>query len=1100
MTFLVSATERASIIKLVVAMFNAAPGATYLAELVTSFEANGRSLSKLAGDLGNSTAYKTLNPVFQTAAEFATTFLKPLGLQANTEAIDFVTSKLNAGVSKGQIAYDAATALNAYTGTNAELIAAKAILSNKAAVAEYYSVTKGVAQTDITVLQAALAGVTSSVDTVVASKVSMDGTDSSSASVTLTTGADNLAGTTGNDVFEARILDNSNTLQSGDKINGGAGNDRLNADIGASQKFAITAETTGVETVAIRAQAEQNDSGDNNIAAPGVGQIDAQRMVGVTQWESNNSRADVVIEDVRILDSQITKDITIAMVETDPGHVDFGVYFDQHSLRAQSNTSATLSLELMDTRSSAAGTGPLLNNPYNGFGFYLTAAGSTERKAIFVHSQAIDDAQTYVQLKDAIAAAVKAMPELANFTVELGGEFQVADTLGSIQIGRTITLTSNAGDSVSDVGPLAGWVANGILPPSSGLHTNMDTVASSATDLVTSKIILDDVGRGSTSGDLVVGGLSVGDTSSSQGVQRFEIEVRDNSKLETINSTNNTLREVTIKNGVTTSSSYAYGTTVKDAGNLTVNGVSGANGANVTNGGTVDAQNGVNTPLPGSAAQTAHNFGFSDVRLIDASAFKGQLAFSAEVTDASIAKYLNLTDIQALAKGDNIDFSYTGGLNNDSMFIHLDGTAAASRNTITAGREDFTFTANGGDGNDSITVQMVTGLTGVSEAWYANQKLNANVFVNGGAGDDTIKTPGAGDVIIDGGAGNDTVYADNTGAKAVYVFNTANQLVGPAIERTQDDLKSDVNDLINLYKGKLSVGFMGLTATVDVDSTGYKTSDLQINQAIKNAINHDAVLSKLLVATDGPANTLVVTSLIDGLHASTDLSVTVSAPAAIALSTADVAAAAAAWALPVGTTAADLLAATDVSIAAFNLKGDYVSQFAQTPFALTDIAGEASLSSSDNTITGGAGNDVIVLGTTVGADSMLSSNDKVVFGAGFGNDVIVNFTVTGFESDTLDFTALKGSAAEFGNMTADKSIFLEATTAANDTVAEVQALFLDGATASSHVYIAYAGEVGTVYSITDTAGVAAGSVTASLVGTIDLAGADWSLLTAANFA
>jgi hypothetical protein len=61
-----------------------------------------------------------------------------------------------------------------------------------------------------------------------------------------------------------------------------------------------------------------------------------------------------------------------------------------------------------------------------------------------------------------------------------------------------------------------------------------------------------------------------------------------------------------------------------------------------------------------------------------------------------------------------------------------------------------------------------------------------------------------------------------------------------------------------------TVTFRGLTATATVANTSYKSSDLQINQAIKSAINNDAVLSKLLVAEDGPANTLVVTALSDG--------------------------------------------------------------------------------------------------------------------------------------------------------------------------------------------------------------------------------------------
>ena len=71
-------------------------------------------------------------------------------------------------------------------------------------------------------------------------------------------------------------------------------------------------------------------------------------------------------------------------------------------------------------------------------------------------------------------------------------------------------------------------------------------------------LILDNVGRGSNGGDLVIGGLSVGDTSDSKGVQRFDITVEDNSKLQTINSTNNTLREVYIVNGVTDEMSDAY--------------------------------------------------------------------------------------------------------------------------------------------------------------------------------------------------------------------------------------------------------------------------------------------------------------------------------------------------------------------------------------------------------------------------------------------------------------------------------------------------------------------------------------------------------------
>lgn len=56
----------------------------------------------------------------------------------------------------------------------------------------------------------------------------------------LTVDQDILSGTSGNDTFNATIFDNQNTLQSGDRIDGGAGHDVLNADLGTSALFAAT--------------------------------------------------------------------------------------------------------------------------------------------------------------------------------------------------------------------------------------------------------------------------------------------------------------------------------------------------------------------------------------------------------------------------------------------------------------------------------------------------------------------------------------------------------------------------------------------------------------------------------------------------------------------------------------------------------------------------------------------------------------------------------------------------------------------------------------------------------------------------------------------
>lgn len=918
----------------------------------------------------------------------------------------------------------------------------------------------------------------------------------------LTADEDNIAGTSAAETFSAYIVDNQNTLQSGDMVNGGAGTDRLYADIGTSQNFAITAETTGIEEVAIRAQAVAYDTNNNNMVDSGgyLGedygnnvQIDAQRMVGVNWWESNNSRADVVIEDVRILASQITKDITIAMVETDPGHVDYGVYFDQYSLRAQTNTASTLTLQLMDTRSNAAGTGPLKDNPYNGVSFEVKAPGATTSKLVTVSSTGIDSALTYTELVAAFNAALAANPDTVNFTAALGGSFTVSDTLGSLQTGTEVVLTVKDGTTVS-LGSTSGWTAAGAVPASSGLHTNASTTKSDTTELVTSKIILDDVGRGSTGGDLVVGGLSVGDTSTSKGVQRFEIEVRDNSKLQTINSTNNTLQEVTIKNGVTSSNSFAYVATAKDAGNLTVNGNVGVGVSTPS----VDAGNAQNQPLPGSEPQ--HNsFGFSDVRLIDGSAMIGKLAFTAEVTTASIAKYLNLVDTApALAPADNISFIYTGGSNADTISVTIDSAVAASQASLTlSAREDFAFTVNGGAGNDTLTVDIAGGNDDSSGSWLVDQRSMGNISIIGGSGDDTIKTPGAGANKIDAGTGNDTVYTDNTGSKAAWVVAAA----------TSDDTSAgtvDLNDLQGLttsantaaiqgldhaayagvgsqflYKGKLTVTFSGASATpaggvtsgsalaydngweskVDIPTgANYSVSQFHVNQAIKLAINKDAVLSKLLIASDGPSNTLVIKSLIDGAFNASDLEIAITAPSGLDIAAylpteqAIVLSAYKAFAANSLKTLVDAETAQDASITAKNAVLGMTDPSVPTNNSVLASTGSDSTHESDNSIKPGEGNDVIVLGTKTLSEEGALSNETIVFAGDIGRDTIVNFddSTDSVDSasglDKLDFTSYLSSKTSPSGST--ESTVRIATSLNGDTVVEANSVTVLGFTTS----------------------------------------------------
>lgn len=172
----ITTTERTQIIELTVLMFDAAPSANYLSEIVSVFEANGHNLQALARTLGSTGAYLSLNTNFQTAADFATKLLAPLKLDADAFARDFVISRFNSGVSKADISFAVFNALNndVTTSSPAQYQAAKAILMNEVDVATYYAVTKGITGTDLSALQHVLDPVTADPASVTTAKAAID--------------------------------------------------------------------------------------------------------------------------------------------------------------------------------------------------------------------------------------------------------------------------------------------------------------------------------------------------------------------------------------------------------------------------------------------------------------------------------------------------------------------------------------------------------------------------------------------------------------------------------------------------------------------------------------------------------------------------------------------------------------------------------------------------------------------------------------------------------------------------------------------------------------------------------------------------------------
>jgi len=122
-------------------------------------------------------------------------------------------------------------AVTSWTPTgNAVLDAAgqlsKSLYVNKVAVAQYYGEKNGT----IAGATSILVGVTADPATVTAAKASVDVAVVAGSTFTLTTGADNIAGTSGNDAVSAVIsaTTGESTLNLADVVDGGAGTDSLN--------------------------------------------------------------------------------------------------------------------------------------------------------------------------------------------------------------------------------------------------------------------------------------------------------------------------------------------------------------------------------------------------------------------------------------------------------------------------------------------------------------------------------------------------------------------------------------------------------------------------------------------------------------------------------------------------------------------------------------------------------------------------------------------------------------------------------------------------------------------------------------------------------
>lgn len=953
------------------ALFNTSPANSVYLNQVATAGTNSASEYAFAGQLGASYA------VGKTPAELASMILANVGISATTIPAKSFEILLAAG--EDYIAFHGTENIGIIALQFGQIISGLENDATFGAAAKAWN-------------QEVLGAYNYSINPANTTDQAGEGTAGNS-SILLSVVQDNLTGTAGADTFTAHVVQNAlgqqvNTLGSGDVLNGGQGYDTLVAKVtsgvfAGGSNMAIQPITNSVESIKLEAVW----NGDNNSVV-----INAKDMVDVTYIGSEASDADLTILNMTTRRGNEVKaegDLNGKLAETTIGMKytnnqgtgsDLTVKYDQDYLVGATSAVDGYRYDLLDQAAYDANSNtPLAGFPLTGVNFTLTTGTTPQNyslKLTKAEMEGIDNHAQLVQLLNQKLA--ETYPDLKDLTFKLQGEF--SDSEGLRTSDRIALVDTDAGDRTVSGGNIELDTAQG----AGNLYWAQGPVDRVTTAIpVSIKVELEKVGLAGEGGALVIGSMNDGGTNTFNptnittttntvsGIEEFNVTVvgdkSKSSSLTGLHSTNNNLRTVNVTSTVQTDA----------AANLTI----GNTNSNLAGG---------------------NQGALKDVKTFDASAFKGDLTLHAALTNEVVAKYLKLGDkAPAAPDADNAAFMYTGGTGNDTINLQVSAGNLAKQGTAT--REDMTVSIAGGAGNDKITLSVVDNGTanlanGTGQAWYANQKLHANLSINAGDGNDTISTLGSGDVKIDAGNGDDTVYADNTGAKATWVLNAT------ATGNLLANIESSANDSYQLFKTKVAISFKGFEATADVvDNRGIAT-DLDINQAIKQAIKDSPTLSKLLSVEDGPSNTLVITSLIDGAVADADaLGFTLVAPTTLT--------AAEITQLTAWYGAASNATTIQTVVTEFNTPIVPGTETYNKELALSGIVGApgpaitgtASNHVADNTITGGLGNDVLVLGT--GANS----NDTLKYAAGqFGNDKIVNFTVGDaavLNADKLDFTS-----------------------------------------------------------------------------------------------
>ncbi|MFT2099736.1 beta strand repeat-containing protein [Marinomonas sp. 2405UD66-6] len=659
----------------------------------------------------------------------------------------------------------------------------------------------------------------------------------------LTEGRDNITGTDNADEFLAYVGQNSdgalsNALATGDIIDGGAGTDTLEATlikdgtVDDGTAFDVTPILESVENIRIEALEDVT--------------LDADHIEEEEHYASDKSDADLVITNIDIESTEVTQDVTFEMKDTEQ-FSDLEAYFNEEDLVAEpdeTSGSASVTIQVADGAQAVGTTTPLANMTFD---MSFVQNGTTYS---FEDIESTDG--TYAGLVTAIETALSE-DGLTNYEVELDGEFTTFETDNADfdlnYTGYYITITDTDGNEFEDITfapeQKAGSEVAILLAQS---EVNAESTTTSF--VVEADVIVDNVGRGSNGGEIIIGSTSSSD--SSTGVNTINVIVRDSSVISDISSTNDALENITITNDEGYEGDFVL-----------ANADFEDEDADTTDSdnyfGNVDQENLLKEGLDTITVTdfTGDVVLGRDNDIVDL----GTLSASSGVT-GDVTYNATLNDDAYVA---------TTGSGNDTLDITLDD------NRIEANTDsDTSISISTGAGNDTITVDETDDAVEITTA-----------TIDSGAGDDVIY---GNDVTVDveAGAGDDVVYVENTGTNALLVVaTTAMYTTGTAATDTTASTDGEIH-FLDGREVTVSISTSGLAA--DELNTTFESEAIEItastgttlttiddlNEAILEAVNENEVLNKIVEAYVDENNNVAFKYLVDGVQNIAGIEITVS--------------------------------------------------------------------------------------------------------------------------------------------------------------------------------------------------------------------------------